>query len=75
MADGSFYVLRDPFAPDTAENCYRGRWELDGRTLILRRNDGGVERMQVERHLGVLSLKPQRADQPTLVWEKREPTI
>ena len=75
MADSSFVVLRDPFAPDTEDDCYRGHWELDGSTLILRRSNGGVEHMQVERHWGVLSLKPQRPDQPVLVWEKREPTI
>jgi hypothetical protein len=49
---------------------YRGRWTKEGSKLLLTRNDGKTERLEVKSVLGHLVLVPQRKDQPELRWTR-----
>ena len=77
-ADGAFYLTPPEVfdrLPEPKDADYRGHWELSGKTLILKREDGGIERLLVGIRTGCLVLTPDRRDQPVFFWEARELTL
>ncbi|HXA80865.1 MAG TPA: hypothetical protein VNV14_06315 [Opitutaceae bacterium] len=78
-ADDSFSALRSykkaKPVPGTDEMefgdlNYRGKWRFDHNEVILLRDDGAIEHLKIAVEFGVITLMPNRSDQPKLIWTK-----
>jgi hypothetical protein len=49
---------------------YRGKWRFDHSEVILLRDDGVIEHLKIAVEFGVITLTPNRADQPKFIWAK-----